>query len=104
MPGLADEVRAQLGKDDVDVLASYGIAGSRTVLAHGVQLTPTWAFVSWRPDNDWLLRLGKQRLPLFLNTENRDVGQTYDLLRLPGGVHDLRMSVEVTQQKRFECL
>jgi len=56
---------------------------------HGVQLTPTWAFVSWRPDNDWLLRLGKQRLPLFLNTENRDVGQTYDLARLPVEVYAL---------------
>lgn len=33
-----------------------------------------WAFLSWRPDNDWLLRLGKQRVPIFLNAENRDVG------------------------------
>jgi 5-methylthioadenosine/S-adenosylhomocysteine deaminase len=38
--GERDEVRAQLGKDDVDALASYGIAGPRAVLAHGVQLTP----------------------------------------------------------------
>ncbi|MFO0682938.1 MAG: 5'-deoxyadenosine deaminase [Sandaracinus sp.] len=37
--GERDEVRRLLGKDDVDVLASYGIAGPRTVLAHGVQLT-----------------------------------------------------------------
>jgi cytosine/adenosine deaminase-related metal-dependent hydrolase len=33
------EVRAKLGKDDVDVLASWGIAGPHVVLAHGVQLT-----------------------------------------------------------------
>lgn len=63
---------------------------------HGVQLTPTWAFVSWRPDNDWLLRLGKQRLPLFLNTENRDVGQTYDLLRLPAEVYGIAPSTDMT--------
>ncbi len=37
--GERDEVRKQLGKDDVDALASWGIAGPRTVLAHGVQLT-----------------------------------------------------------------
>lgn len=33
------EVRAQLGKDDVDVLASWGVAGEHVLLAHGVQLT-----------------------------------------------------------------
>lgn len=37
--GERDEVRAQLGMDDVDALASYGIAGAHVVLAHGVQLT-----------------------------------------------------------------
>jgi cytosine/adenosine deaminase-related metal-dependent hydrolase len=37
--GERDEVRAQFGGDDVDVLARFGIAGPRTVLAHGVQLT-----------------------------------------------------------------
>lgn len=39
--GERDEVRAQLGQDDVDVLASWGIAGAHVVLAHGVQLTRT---------------------------------------------------------------
>ncbi len=38
-PGEKNEVRAQLGMDDVDALASYGIAGPNVVLAHGVQLT-----------------------------------------------------------------
>jgi 5-methylthioadenosine/S-adenosylhomocysteine deaminase len=37
--GEKDEVRAQLGKDDVDALESFGIAGPHVVLAHGVQLT-----------------------------------------------------------------
>ena len=37
--GERDEVRRQLGMDDVDALASYGIAGPHVVLAHGVQLT-----------------------------------------------------------------
>ena len=48
-----------------------------------------WAFVSWRPNNDWLLRVGKQRVPLFLNAENRDVGQTYAFARLPAEVYAL---------------
>jgi hypothetical protein len=50
-------------------------------------LTPSWAFVSWRPANDWLIRLGKQRIPIYLNSENRDVGQTYDFVRLPTEVY-----------------
>lgn len=37
--GERDEVRKIFGKDDVDVLASFGISGPRAVLAHGVQLT-----------------------------------------------------------------
>lgn len=37
--GEKEEVRAQLGRDDVDVLASWGIAGPHVILAHGVQLT-----------------------------------------------------------------
>lgn len=32
-------VRSALGKDDVDLLAEWGIKGERAVLAHGVQLT-----------------------------------------------------------------
>ncbi|UJR81653.1 5'-deoxyadenosine deaminase [Sandaracinus amylolyticus] len=36
--GERDEVRKILGKDDVDVLAGWGIAGPDVILAHGVQL------------------------------------------------------------------
>jgi hypothetical protein len=56
----------------------------------------SWAFVSWRPTNDWLVRVGKQRVPLFLNTENRDVGQTYDQLRLPSEVYSISPSTDLT--------
>lgn len=38
-PGERVAVRKLLGRDDVDVLASYGFCGERAVLAHGVQLT-----------------------------------------------------------------
>lgn len=36
--GERDEVRKLFGKDDVDVLADWGVAGPNVVLAHGVQL------------------------------------------------------------------
>lgn len=42
-PGERDAVRKLLGKDDVDVLASWGFEGKNTVLAHGVQLTDAQA-------------------------------------------------------------
>lgn len=54
-----------------------------------------WAFLSWRPDNDWLLRLGKQRVPIFLNAENRDVGQTYAFARLPAEVYALSPTTDI---------
>lgn len=61
-----------------------------------LDLAVTWAFLSWRPSNDWLLRLGKQRLPLFLHTENRDVGQTYDMVRPPVEVYAVSPSTDMT--------
>ncbi len=45
--------------------------------------TLSWAFLSWRPSNDWLFRLGKQRVSLYLYSESMDVGTTYDFARLP---------------------
>lgn len=53
------------------------------------QASLAWAFVSWRPSDDWLLRAGKIRLPLMLNTENNDVGATFDFARLPQEVYSI---------------
>jgi hypothetical protein len=52
-------------------------------------LTAAWAFAAWRPDNDWLLRVGKLRMPAMLRSEQLDVGQTYDELRVPAEVYSL---------------
>jgi len=46
-------------------------------------LRPSWAFVAWRPHNDWLLRAGRLRLPAYLNSEQLDVAATYTPARLP---------------------
>jgi len=59
-------------------------------------LNPTWLFASWRPDNDTQLRLGKQRTPLYLNSENLDVGQTYDFVRLPVEMYVLSPTQDLT--------
>ncbi len=46
-----------------------------------------WAFLSWRPTDDVLLRAGKLRVPFMLNTENQEVGVTFPYARLPVEVY-----------------
>lgn len=55
-----------------------------------------WAFLSYRPSNDWLLRLGKLRVPIYLNSENVDVGVTYDFARLPAEVFSISPTNDFT--------
>ena len=54
----------------------------------------SWAFVSWRPRDDILVRVGKLRVPMMLNTENQDVGVTYDMARLPLEVYSIIPTVD----------
>ncbi len=56
------------------------------------QASLAWAFVSYRPDNDWLFRVGKQRIPLYLYSETVDVGATYDYARLPTEMYSISPS------------
>jgi hypothetical protein len=59
------------------------------------RLRPTWAFVAWRPDNDWLLRAGKLRLPAYLRSEQLDVAATYDQARLPAEIYGVLPSEDL---------
>jgi opacity protein-like surface antigen len=61
-----------------------------------VAATLSWAFVSWRPVDDVLIRLGKLRVPMMLNTENHDVGVTYDFVRLPIEVYSMIPTTDFT--------
>ncbi len=49
--------------------------------------TVSWAFLSWHPTNDWLVRAGRVRVPLYMISENTDVGATFDFARLPAEVY-----------------
>ena len=44
----------------------------------GYEAAIRWAFVGFRPENDWLLRFGRLRPPVLINTQNAEVGVTYD--------------------------
>lgn len=48
---------------------------------------PIWAFVAWRPSDEWLLRAGQMRVPLFLYSESQDIGVASDMARLPREVY-----------------
>jgi hypothetical protein len=41
------------------------------------------AFVAWRPDDAWTLRLGRLNLDAYLLSDHRDVGFTYQFIRPP---------------------
>jgi len=56
--------------------------------------TAAWAFLAWRPGDDWLLRAGKMRVPLYLNSEALDVGVTYELARLPVEMYSIVPSTD----------
>lgn len=55
----------------------------------GYEAKIRWAFLSFRPDNEWLIRAGRVRPPVFFNTQNAEVGVTYDQVRLPVEVYSL---------------
>ncbi|MEO6623435.1 MAG: hypothetical protein ABIN37_01180 [Burkholderiaceae bacterium] len=54
-----------------------------------LEATIRWAFVSYRPSNEWLIRAGRIRPPVLMNTQNAEVGMTYDAARLPAEVYSL---------------
>ena len=59
-----------------------------------VKATLSWAFLSYRPTDDWLFRAGKLRIPFYLNSENADVGTTFTAARLPVEVYSTAATVD----------
>ncbi len=46
-----------------------------------------WAFLSWRPTDNWLARVGRLRIPVYMNSETTEVGATFDLAHQPGELY-----------------
>lgn len=55
-----------------------------------------WAFLSYRPDNDWLFRVGKLRVGSLLYMQTMDQGVTYPWARLPAEVYSVSPSYDFT--------
>ena len=79
------QLDAQL-TDTLSVTAQGKLAASAEK-DHSFDTTLTWAFLSWRPTNDLLFRGGRLRIPLYMNSENMDIGTTFDFARLPAEVY-----------------
>lgn len=56
----------------------------------------SWGFLSWRPNDDWLLRVGKLRIPMYLGAESMDVGVSFDYARLPIEVYSIAPTLDFT--------
>jgi len=65
------------------------VASAPRTRDNGHEVKLRWAFVSFRPDNDWLFRVGRLRPPVFIHSQNAEVGVTYDQVRLPAEVYTL---------------
>jgi len=59
------------------------------------ETSAAWAFASWRPNNEWLIRAGKVRLPLYLFSENLDVGQSYEFVRMPTEMYSIAPTTDI---------
>ena len=68
-------------------LTVQGVASAPRTRDDGYEAKVRWAFLSYRPNNEWLFRLGRVRPPVFIHTQNAEVGATYDYARLPVEVY-----------------
>ena len=65
------------------------VASAPRTRDNGYETQIRWAFASYRPNNEWLFRVGRLRPPVLVNTQNAEVGVTYDQARLPVEVYSL---------------
>lgn len=66
-----------------------GVVSAPRTRDYGYEAKIRWAFVSYRPVNEWLFRVGRLRVPVLVNTQNAEVGTTYVQARLPAEVYSL---------------
>ena len=59
------------------------------LLAKDQQISADWAFLSYYPVTNLTLRLGRQKMPIWLISDHIDVGHTYPWVSPPGEVYRL---------------
>jgi hypothetical protein len=57
--------------------------------ADDVRMATPWAYLSWHPDTQWEVRLGRFRQSLFLITDSYDIGYSHPWVRPPAELYTL---------------
>lgn len=60
-----------------------------------IEPTAAWAFLSWRPSDEWLFRGGRLRIPYYLNSETTNIGTTFDFARLPVEIYSISAAADI---------
>lgn len=71
---------------DIDVVG-HGLVRRNSL--DDTEWQTTWAYARWRPDEHWELSLGRFRQPLFMITEEFDVGYAWPWVRPPVELYSL---------------
>ncbi len=62
--------------DEISATVQYVVAPKQR-RDEGVEFDNRWAFLKFKPNDNWHFKLGRQRLNLYLDSENLDVGHTF---------------------------
>lgn len=72
---LGGQLDVQLN-DEFSATVQYVVAPKQR-RDESVEVDNRWAFIKFKPNDNWHFKLGRQRLNFYLDSENLDVGHTY---------------------------
>jgi hypothetical protein len=68
-------------------VAQFVSSGSELDGNDAYDIQTQWAFVRYRPNNQWQLRAGRMRIPLFAYSDTQEIAYTYPWVFLPNTVY-----------------
>jgi hypothetical protein len=71
----------------LSAVAQLVASGSDVDGDNAYQVQTPWAFLRYRPNNNWQLRAGRMRIPLFAYSDTQEVAYTYPWVFLPNTVY-----------------
>lgn len=71
----------------LSAVAQFVANGSEIDGSDSFAVETQWAFVRYRPNNQWQVRAGRMRIPLFAYSDTQEIGYTYPWVFLPNSVY-----------------
>jgi hypothetical protein len=71
----------------LSAVAQFVASGSDIDGDDAYQVQTQWAFVRYRPNNNWQFRAGRMRIPLFSYSDTQEIAYTYPWVFLPNTVY-----------------